>query len=811
MRGAHIARRRGFERFLAILSAFAIFTSLMVMYAPAALAHHPLITAGQVCADGAVRISYESVSWKTDGTSGSGHNDIRIEVLVNNSGNWAEVGNGAYNAGNSYRFSGSFDPAPYVGDSIQVRARANGPWTNGQGGNETRTTSAFVVDLVCTDGVTVAANPQVCAVDQQGVAQGAISFDIAPATGATVQVFANSNLTGPVGGALGDDVVLSLSPGTYYWQATAANGFAVNGSATGQFTISPCTASTLVVAGVCAVNANGAPLGSVQVTIDPNSGATLVISGPGGPYNFSGSGGSAELAPGSYSWQATPGPGFTLGGQSSGAFDIDPCEASVSVDSDVCELVGSPVGAVEVGIDPDSSAIVTVYSDAALTNPVATFTGVGGTASLAPGTYYWAAAAGGGFSLTGDTSGSFTIEPCNSSVTVVSGACVINTNGAPVGSVEVVIDPDSGATVVLSGPGGPYDFTGSGGSEELVPGDYTWVASPGNGFALTGDAAGGFTIDPCPSTAVVASGNCVINSNGAPAGQVNVTIDPASGATVVISGPGGSYDFSGSGGSQELAPGDYTWQATATSGFELTGDVSGEFNIEPCDVSVVVADGECELVGGAMGSVTVFIDAASGATVTVYDAGMNVAASFVGTGGTSALAPGTYTWEATPGDGFDFPDGQQTSGEFTVDPCEGTVIVSHSNCVEGAATAFGSVTVIVDPDGAATVTIFNSNSQEVAVLSGGTHSLTAGIYTWLAEAESGLTVAGETSGSFTVVACPDEVLDEGIENDDPVDEVRDLEVLPFTGIDTRTLFAASVVLLGTGWILIKSARRREES
>jgi hypothetical protein len=71
-------------------------------------------------------------------------------------------------------------------------------------------------------------------------------------------------------------------------------------------------------------------------------------------------------------------------------------------------------------------------------------------------------------------------------------------------------------------------------------------------------------------------------------------------------------------------------------------------------------------------------------------------------------------------------------------------------------------------------------------------------------------LTGDVAGQFTVVACDDEVLDEEIDNDHPEDEVRGLEVLPFTGIDTWTLFGASIVLLGSGWVLIKSARRREE-
>ena len=133
--------------------------SMMVVFAPAALAHHPEISASQVCDDGDVAIAYESVSWRTDGGSGSAHNDIRIDIQVNGSGPWTEIANGAYNAGNNYRFSGVIDGTPYVGQSVVVRARAVGAWTNGQGGGETRQTSPFVVNLVCTESVTVSASP----------------------------------------------------------------------------------------------------------------------------------------------------------------------------------------------------------------------------------------------------------------------------------------------------------------------------------------------------------------------------------------------------------------------------------------------------------------------------------------------------------------------------------------------------------------------------------------------------------------------------------------------------------------------------
>ncbi len=248
--------------------------------------------------------------------------------------------------------------------------------------------------------------------------------------------------------------------------------------------------------------------------------------------------------------------------------------------------------------------------------------------------------------------------------------------------------------------------------------------------------------------------------------------------------------------------------ATAGAGFELTGDATGDFTIEPCDAAVVVAHGQCEVLDGPHGSVTVFIDVESGATVNVYDGELELAAQFVGTGGSSQLAPGTYTWQAIPGEGFEFPEGQSTSGEFTIDPCVSTVIVTHGNCIEGASTAFGSVTVEIDPAAAATVSILNSGAQVVATFTGpgGSQSLVAGAYNWVTAAVEGYTVAGDGSGSFTVAACPDEVEGEEI----VPDEVEELVVLPFTGLSTEALLGAATVLLGTGWVLIRTARRREE-
>ncbi len=809
-RHAHTKQHPGLERLLAVFATLSMLAGLMVSYAPTALAHHPDITAYQTCIDKVSYIHFDAISWKTDGTSGSGHPDIRIEVQVNGSGSWNEVTNGAFTSGNTYRFSGDFSAAPYWGDSIQVRAHAVGPWDNGTAGGQTTEANAFVVSQDCfnpgcpaeyyeykvepvtagthgtyftisnitdsgsgptfdwsstlpvyqvivkggpgailydysgassdtglhaplnskndkwfglshvtfcfgdpvTQPVTVVPSAQVCQL-VQGVPQGGVSFNIDPAAGASVQVYSDSNLTSPLGGQLGDGQLLGLSPGTYYWKATSSSGYELSGQGSGEFTVLPCAASVVVTHGDCVLDSQGGPAGEVQVVIDPDSGATVVVSGPGGPYNFSGTGGTETLAPGDYSWVAT---------------------------------------------------------------------------------------AGAGFALDGVSSGEFTVLPCAASVVVTHGDCVLDSQGGPAGEVQVVIDPDSGATVVVSGPGGPYNFSGTGGTETLAPGDYSWVATAGAGFALDGVSSGEFTVLPCAASVVVTHGDCVLDSQGGPAGEVQVVIDPDSGATVVVSGPGGPYNFSGTGGTETLAPGDYSWFATPGSGFTITSETSGEFAIVPCEASVIVTLGQCELLDGPLAPVSVYISAESGATVTIFDGDDQMVATLDATG-VAELPPGDYTWSAEPGDGFQFPDSQEASGSFMIAPCVATVLVSHGNCVVGAATIFASVDVSILPDSAALVSVNEVGGGMVALFggAGGTDSLAPGDYQWVAKASPGFVIQGNTSGEFTVASCPDVV--EAVEID-PTDS------LPFTGMDSEMLFGASVLMLGMGLTLVRYARRR---
>ncbi|MDH3464107.1 MAG: DUF11 domain-containing protein [Acidimicrobiia bacterium] len=90
-------------------------------------------------------------------------------------------------------------------------------------------------------------------------------------------------------------------------------------------------------------------------------------------------------------------------------------ESEVSVTPGACLLddEGQPFGPVDVTISPDSSATVTVYSDAGMEIVVFSFGGSGGSGNVSSGTYYWDAEAAEGYTLVGETSGEFTITDCS--------------------------------------------------------------------------------------------------------------------------------------------------------------------------------------------------------------------------------------------------------------------------------------------------------------------------------------------------------------------------------------------------------------
>lgn len=482
--------RTGRRRLLAVMTATTMLAALMVAYAAPAQAHHPEVDAGQSCVNGVLTINYQAVSWKTDGSAGSGHDDIRIEIRLDGAGSWHEVASGEFSAANGFKFSGNFPGGPFWGTSVELRARADGPWDNGTAGGQTQTAYPFLVDRDCYQHdvpVTVAMGHESCAYGDEGLGSAYVVVD--PAGGATVTI------EGPGGPyVITDSADLDLVPGVYSWTAVAADGYELLSGSYGDFTIHPCDVAAMVDHGACSTG-NGYQ-GFVSVEIDPVGALTVIVEGAGGPYEFTGSGGSQNLAPGHYSWAAVAGPNFEMMGKTSGQFTVAPCDASAVVSHGSCDVAdGTQPGYVEVTISPSSGATVTVSDD---NGEVVSIEGAGGTHDLAPGHYTWDAIPGDGFALSGETSGGFTVDDCvqvvDDAVTSVqvSGACE---DGGGVISVAIANGVES---VVITVGSDETVVTKSG--VVNVPGGstVTWSANASDGYAFVdGGGSGQLTIGVC--------------------------------------------------------------------------------------------------------------------------------------------------------------------------------------------------------------------------------------------------------------------------------------------------------------------------
>jgi len=698
---ATLVRNKNSERLIALMSAVAVLLAMMAIYAPPALAHHPELEANQTCIDREVAVQYTSTSWLTTGASGSAHSDIRIQARPSG-GTWVEVGSGAYTAANGYSFDGTFDGADLGGqafwdETIEIRAFANGPWENGADGNQYSSTVQVNVTQDCFNPSCPA---QYLEYKVEPVSSGTFGpndeFTITVGSTADGQVF-DWTSTLPV-----FQVIVKGGPGANVYDYSGAFGGSglhapvnpSNGDFYGLSHISFCyqqsqddPVEVSVTPGVCAVT-QGQPGAAVEVTIDPDSGATVSFTNGTTTIDVTTSG-PVVLGPGSWSWTATAADGFQLSGPASGQFTIDDCDATVTVDaSGVCAVdnSGAAVGSVEIVIDPASGGLVTVYSDAAMTQEVLN-TDTTGTFDLAPGTYYWSADAANGFDIDGATSGQFTIDPCDVSVEV-SGECVLE-GGLGTGVLTVTISVDDGATVTITDGGGALLATLTESGVVNVPeGEtYSWAASAAAGFAMSGDDSGSVEIEECtPPTevgaaiAVTVDGTCEI-TDGVGRGEIEVTVSVADGATVVITDSSGDVvgTFTSDGTLTVPEAATYTWEATPSEGFEFPPgfETSGTIVIDGCtpDDSVlasiqVTVSGSCELDGDeGEGLVDIAMSVPDGATVVVRDSDGDVVGTLTDDGTLSVPEGATYTWVATPSEGFEFPPGFDSSGTLTIERC----------------------------------------------------------------------------------------------------------------------------------------------
>lgn len=85
---------------------------------------------------------------------------------------------------------------------------------------------------------------------------------------------------------------------------------------------------------------------------------------------------------------------------------------------------------------------------------------------------------------------------------------------------------------------------------------------------------------------------------------------------------------------------------------------------------VVDVDSSCDVVDGdGQGQIEVSVSVEGGATVVIRDSDGDVVASVTDDATIVVEEGATYTWEATPNEGFEFPPGSATSGTITIETC----------------------------------------------------------------------------------------------------------------------------------------------
>jgi hypothetical protein len=98
-----------------------------------------------------------------------------------------------------------------------------------------------------TEGeVTVAVRVSACHIGPgfDGKAHGTVRATINPDGEATISIYSDAGKTDGVGTLSSSSAGVELAPGTYYWDATAADGFELVGTSSGQFTIEDCSPQT---------------------------------------------------------------------------------------------------------------------------------------------------------------------------------------------------------------------------------------------------------------------------------------------------------------------------------------------------------------------------------------------------------------------------------------------------------------------------------------------------------------------------------------------------------------------------------------
>ena len=459
----------GLRRVGALFVFASLLASITVIGAPGALAHHPEVGAESRCADAPV-IDYVATSW----SSGAKGENANIGIYVD--GVWQA--SGAFTEANGYTFSGTIDASAWAGKTVTVLARADGPWGNGKAAGDSRSTSVTVTGDCGATTTTTSHETTTTTIPGTYVPGNPTCEDLGYANGIKSDP---PGIDETIDGVFFDynglrSVSVSSSSG-------AIHAVIVKGGNGAQ-------AYTSDYVDLVAPLNNGGQrpdISHVTACVDSYEPTTTTT--------------EQETTT---TTQAT-----TTTTQATTTTTKPVGDAVVWVNVGRCEEVhGESLTPVWIRIEPAGSASVTLRTPE---GPIV-FT-ESGSVRLVPGRYFWEATATEGYELTGRTEGSFRTAHCSTTdtmVAVVMGHCVYDAEaGVSVTDVTFRIAPGGTATVLLEGPGGPYEIDGSGERLLLAPGVYKWVATAADGYSMVGPAEGMFTIGDCSPQCTALIGDAV--------------------------------------------------------------------------------------------------------------------------------------------------------------------------------------------------------------------------------------------------------------------------------------------------------------
>jgi hypothetical protein len=271
----------------------------------------------------------------------------------------------------------------------------------------------------------------------------------------------------------------------------------------------------------------GAPRRTVGFFTQPVDGGYFSIYGAGGVDLGDRQPGLSEIPVGSYTWEGIPRSGYMRSGVYAGTFSVTgvcPTQATATSTQPAPVIPPAPLpqtptsalipvtiavstgGAcaaekfmtpVAVTVEPRGATVVISKENG---NVVTTLTQ--GVTYLPNGVYIWRGEASLGYSISGVSTGTFSLDGCPTRITpsvLVGGACDLIDEGVP---VDFSISPEGAGSFSLKATHTGETLVVEPGVEYLRNGTYTWTVVPRPNISptFTKDSTGTFTISACQTS-----------------------------------------------------------------------------------------------------------------------------------------------------------------------------------------------------------------------------------------------------------------------------------------------------------------------